>query len=84
MRYTFVNGTDYRSDNISVKYQMQAIHSTKVHHYNDTLNMLVISTDPSMTTVRVSILSCRLIMLLCYMLLLLLLFSGAEFLNFSD
>lgn len=56
MRYTFVNGTDYRSDNISagVKYQLQAIHMTKVYHYNDTLDMLVISKDPMKTTVRVS------------------------------
>ena len=53
MRYKFVNGTDYRKDNISVKYQLQAIHMTKVYHYNDTLDMLVISTDPSMTTIRV-------------------------------
>ena len=56
MRYTFVNGTDYRSDNISagVKYQLQAIHHTKVHHYNDTLDMLVISKNPSKTELRVS------------------------------
>ena len=53
MRYTFVNGTDYRHDNITVKYQLQAIHSTLVHHYNDTLDMLVISKDPAMTTLRV-------------------------------
>ena len=55
MRYTFVNGTDYRPDNITagVKYQLQAIHRTLVHHYNDTLDMLVISKDMSMTTVRV-------------------------------
>lgn len=57
MRYTFVNGTDYRSDNISagVKYQLQAIHMTKVHHYNDTLDMLVVSKDPMKTSVRVSV-----------------------------
>jgi len=55
MRYTFVNATDYKNDNLTsgVKYQMQAIHMTKVNHYNDTLDMLVISKDPSMTTVRV-------------------------------
>ncbi len=55
MRYTYVNGTDYRQDNISagVKYQLQAIHHTLVYHYNDTLDMLVISKDPAMTTVRV-------------------------------
>ena len=55
MRYTYVNSTDYRSDNISagVKYQLQAIHRTLTYHYNDTLDMLVISKDPAMTTVRV-------------------------------
>lgn len=55
MRYTFVNSTDYKSDNISagVKYQLQAIHRTKVYHYNDTLDMLVVSKMPSMTTLRV-------------------------------
>lgn len=53
MRYTFVNGTDYRSDNISVKYQLQAIHMTKVYHYNDTLDMIVISKDPAKTTLKV-------------------------------
>lgn len=55
MRYTFVNSTDYKSDNISagVKYQLQAIHRTKVYHYNDTLDMLVVSKKPSMTTLRV-------------------------------
>ena len=57
MRYTFVNGTDYRSDNISagVKYQLQAIHMTKVYHYNDTLDMLFVSKDPMKTTVRVCV-----------------------------
>lgn len=55
MRYRFVNGTDYRSDNLTsgVQYQLQAIHSTKAYHYNDTLDMLVISKHEAMTTVRV-------------------------------
>lgn len=53
MRYKFVNSTDYRSDNISVQFQLQAIHSTMVHHYNDTLDMLVIMKEPSKTVVRV-------------------------------
>ena len=44
-RYTFVNGTDYRKENNSVYYQLQAIHSTKVHHYNDTLDMLIYNKD---------------------------------------
>lgn len=57
MRYTFVNGTDYTSENFTsgVQYQLQAIHTTKVYHYNDTLDMLVISKakDMPMTTLRV-------------------------------
>ena len=57
MRYTFVNSTDYRPDNLTsgVMYQLQAIHATKVHHYNDTLDMLIISKSSAMTTVRVSL-----------------------------
>ena len=38
---------------MTVKYQLQAIHTTLVHHYNDTLDMLVMSEDMKMTTVRV-------------------------------
>ncbi len=55
MRYTFVNGTDYTSANFSsgVQYQLQGTHMTKVYHYNDTLDMLVISKDKSMASVRV-------------------------------
>ena len=45
MRYTFVSSTDYRKDNISVQYQLQGIHSTKVMHYNDTLDFLVQKAD---------------------------------------
>ena len=52
-RYTFVNGTDYRKDNISVKYQLQAIHSTMVHHYNDTIDMLVYYKDTTHSLVKV-------------------------------
>ncbi|XP_064382650.1 uncharacterized protein LOC135331434 [Halichondria panicea] len=44
-RYKFVNSTDYRKDNISVQYQLQGIHSTLVHHYNDTLDFLVEKAD---------------------------------------
>ena len=36
-----------------VAFQLQAIHSTLVHHYNDTVDILVISTQPNMTTVQV-------------------------------
>ena len=55
-RYTFVNGTDYTKDNITggVQYQLQGIHRTLVHHYNDTLDFLVISNSSDMTIVRVS------------------------------
>jgi len=56
-RYTFVNGTDYTKDNITsgVKYQLQAIHRTLVHHYNDTLDFLVISNSSDMSIARVSL-----------------------------
>lgn len=55
MRYTFVNYTDYSKENFSsgVMYQLQAIHRTLVYHYNDTLDMIIISKDPMETTVRV-------------------------------
>ena len=57
MRYRFVGSEDYTSDNLTsgVQYQLQAIHSTMVHHYNDTLDMLIISkaVEKPMTTVRV-------------------------------
>lgn len=52
-----MNGTDYTKDNITggVQYQLQGIHRTLVHHYNDTLDFLVISTKYSdVTIVRVS------------------------------
>ena len=55
-RYTYVNGYDYRPDHMKsgVAFQLQGIHSTLVHHYNDTLDFLVLSTTPNMTTVQVS------------------------------
>lgn len=52
-RYTFVNSTDYRPDNFTVKFQLQGIHSTKVMHYNDTLDFLVMSDNPSSSVVKV-------------------------------
>lgn len=55
MRYTFVNSTDYRKDKIPVKYQLQAIHTTKVMHYNDTLDFLIFSNDSMKTIVKVYI-----------------------------
>lgn len=55
-RYTYVNGYDYRPDHMKsgVAFQLQGIHTTLVHHYNDTLDFLVISTAPNTTTVQVS------------------------------
>ncbi len=53
-RYKFVNSTDYRSDNITVKYQLQGIHSTKIMHYNDTLDFLVLMGErPTSSVVKV-------------------------------
>ena len=54
MRYTFVGSYDYRKDNISLQYQLQAVHSTLVHHYNDTLDFLVLKDEDMSTTVKVS------------------------------
>ena len=54
MRYTFVGSYDYRKDNISLQYQLQAIHSTLVHHYNDTLDFLVLKEMDMSTTIKVS------------------------------
>ena len=53
-RYTFVNGTDYTQAHIKggVQYQLQGIHRTLVHHYNDTLDFLVISNSSNVTIVR--------------------------------
>ena len=54
-RYTYVGGYDYRPDHIKsgLAFQLQGIHSTLVHHYNDTLDMLIVSTKPNMSTVQV-------------------------------
>lgn len=43
-RYTYINGYDYRPYNEStgVQFQLQGMHTTLVHHYNDTLDMLII------------------------------------------
>ena len=57
-RYSFVNSTDYRQNNIQVKYQLQGVHRTLVHHYNDTINMLVISDNPTTSRIRVRLLVC--------------------------
>ena len=56
-RYTFVNEEDYRSDKIKsgVKYQLQAIHTTLVHHYNDTLNFLIRSNTSEITFLEVNL-----------------------------
>ena len=54
-RYTYVGGYDYRPDHIKsgLAFQLQGIHSTLVHHYNDTLDLLIVSTKPNMSTVQV-------------------------------
>ena len=54
-RYTYVGGYDYRNASMKsgVAFQLQGVHSTMVHHYNDTLDFLVISKNPKMTTVQV-------------------------------
>ena len=54
-RYTFVNEEDYRSDKIpsGVKYQLQAIHTTLEHKYNDTLNFLIRSNTSEVTLLEV-------------------------------
>ena len=51
-----MNGTDFTKANISggVKYMLQGIHRTLVHHYNDTLDFLVLSNSSDMSIVRVS------------------------------
>ena len=54
-RYTYAGGYDYRSEHMKsgVEFLQQGVHSTLVHHYNDTVNFLVIATKPDMTTVQV-------------------------------
>ena len=37
-----------------VSFLLQGIHTTLVHHYNDTLNFLILSTPTNTTTVQVS------------------------------
>ena len=56
-RYTYVNEEDYRKDKIpsGVKYQMQAIHTTLVHHYNDTLNFLIRSNSSDVSFIEVNL-----------------------------
>lgn len=46
--YKFVNGSDLRPYKIKsgVEFMIQAIHTTKVHHYNDTLDFLLSSNPP--------------------------------------
>lgn len=47
---------DYRDAKIAsgVKYQLQAAHTTLVHHYNDTLNFLIRSNTSDITIVEVN------------------------------
>lgn len=53
-RYRFINGSDYRKAGRAsgVQYQLQGVHSTLVHHYNDTLNMIVLSNSSDSSVVR--------------------------------
>lgn len=55
-RYRYVDEYDLRpySEPDHSQFIMQGIHSTLVHHYNDTLNFLVISADNKTSTVHVS------------------------------
>ena len=55
-RYRYVNEYDLRPSNEPDHSQfiMQGIHTTLVHHYNDTLNFLIISSDNKTSTVHVS------------------------------
>ena len=55
-RYTYVNGYDYRPEHMKsgVAFQLQGIHTTLVHHYNDTLDFLILSTPTNTTIVQVS------------------------------
>ena len=56
-RYSFTGVADLRpyGEKDHSQFIMQGIHSTLVHHYNDTLNFLLISPDNKTTTVRVSL-----------------------------
>ena len=55
-RYRYVGEYDLRPYNEPdhTQFIMQGIHSTLVHHYNDTLNFLVMSSDNITSTVHVS------------------------------
>ena len=54
-RYTFINSSDLRPYKIpsGAQFLMQAMHATLVHHYNDTLNFLLLSNSTSETIVHV-------------------------------
>ena len=56
-RYTYVNSSDLRPYHIKsgAQFLMQAVHTTMTHHYNDTLNFLLLSNSTSETIVHVSI-----------------------------
>jgi len=55
-RYRFTGVYDLRpyGEKDHSQFIMQGIHSTLVHHYNDTLNFLIISPNNKTTTVQVS------------------------------
>ena len=54
-----MNEEDYRQDKIAsgVKYQLQAVHTTLAHHYNDTLNFLIRSNTSDITILEVKVLT---------------------------
>ena len=58
-RYTLVKAVDYHSLHLpkGVKYMIQAIHTTLVNRYHDTLNFWLASRGPEITAVRVSLFS---------------------------
>eukprot|EP00118_Oscarella_pearsei_P008939 m.48668 g.48668 ORF g.48668 m.48668 type:complete len:163 (+) comp33910_c0_seq1:575-1063(+) len=50
--YTFVGMYDMSKDNMTAKYILQSIHSTKVHHYNDTQDYVIFEHKKGMSTVK--------------------------------
>ena len=55
-RYTYVNSSDLRPYKIpsGAQFLLQAFHTTLTHHYNDTLNFLLLSNSTTETVVHVS------------------------------
>lgn len=57
-RYKYIAGFDYRKDNTTLQYQLQAMHTTLVHRYNDTLDFLVLKDDTSTILQVCAIINC--------------------------